>query len=134
MKSRLTLMCTALITSLFVSAKAADKILQTSEVTGGFVVHLGCGDGRLTAELKKSDAYIVHGLDTDPDKVQEARKHFLTGEFNGTVSAAVFDGGVSPSISHRSLGRSPMAVGTRYGSAVASAGGEESADSAAAGA
>lgn len=93
MKNSLTLICIALITSLFGSAVAADKIHQTGEVTGGFVVHLGCGDGKLMAELKKSDAYIVHGLDTDPDKVQEARVRFLAGKFNGTISAATFDGG-----------------------------------------
>ncbi len=72
--------------------RAADKILAAGGVKGGFVVHLGYGDVKLTAGLKKSDAYIVHGLDTDPAKVQEARKHFLAGKFNGTVSAAAFDG------------------------------------------
>ena len=87
-----TLVGVALFLGLACSVQAADKILQTSEVTGGFVVHLGCGDGKLTPELKKSDAYIVHGLDTDPDKVQEARVRFLAGKFNGTISAATFDG------------------------------------------
>ncbi len=105
MKSRLTLVCIALVTGLFASARAAEEILApkvrfqevrtvpgTSGVKGGFVVHLGCGDGKLTAELKKSDAYIVHGLDADPARVREARERFLAGGFNGTVSAAAFDG------------------------------------------
>ena len=33
---------------------------------GGLVVHLGCGDGKLTAALRTGDAYLVHGLDVDP--------------------------------------------------------------------
>jgi len=70
----------------------ADSILETSGAKGGFVVRLGCGDGKLTAELKRSDAYIVHGLDTEAATVQKAREHFLARRFNGTVSAAVFDG------------------------------------------
>ena len=39
MKSRLTLVCIVLMTGLFGSATAADKILETSGVKGGFVVH-----------------------------------------------------------------------------------------------
>ena len=72
--------------------ESANEILDTSGVKGGFVVHLGCGEGKLTAALKRSDAYIVHGLDTDPGKVRQARERFLAGKFNGTVSAAAFDG------------------------------------------
>jgi outer membrane protein assembly factor BamB len=71
---------------------SSDKILDAGGVRGGFVVHLGCADGKLTVALKPSDAYMVHGLDTDATKVQAARERFLTGKFNGTVSAAVFDG------------------------------------------
>jgi len=73
-------------------AAAADTPLGTSGVQGGFVVHLGCGDGELIATLKPNDAYIVHALDTDADKVQRARERFLAGNFDGTVSAAAFDG------------------------------------------
>ena len=32
---------------------------------GGLVVHLGCGDGKLTAALRANDSYLVHGLDAD---------------------------------------------------------------------
>ncbi len=52
MKSRLTLVCIALAAGLFARARAADEVLATSGVKGGFVVHLGCGDGKLTAQLK----------------------------------------------------------------------------------
>ncbi|MDP6634807.1 MAG: PQQ-binding-like beta-propeller repeat protein [Phycisphaerae bacterium] len=72
--------------------QSADKIIDSSGVSGGFVVHLGCGDGKLTAALRFNDAYVVHGLDTDRRKVGIARRAFLTRKLNGTVSAAVFNG------------------------------------------
>ncbi len=34
-----------------VKNKQAEEILKESGVKGGFVVHIGCGDGRLTAAL-----------------------------------------------------------------------------------
>src|SRR6478672_502570 len=43
----------------------ARDILNTSGIKGGFVVHLHCGDGRLTAALHANNSYIVHGLDQD---------------------------------------------------------------------
>jgi outer membrane protein assembly factor BamB len=70
----------------------AETTRQTSQVTGGFAVHLGCGDGRLTAEMKEDDAFVVHGLDADPAQVQQARARFLADKLEGTVSAATFDG------------------------------------------
>ena len=42
-------------------------------VQGGLIVHLGCGDGELTAALHAGDRYIVHGLDSDADHVAQAR-------------------------------------------------------------
>ena len=38
-------------------------------------MHLGCGDGRVTAELRANDSYLVHGLDADADNVAKARRH-----------------------------------------------------------
>jgi len=71
---------------------SASEILNDAGVKGGFVVHLGCADGKLTAALKAGDAFIVHGLDTDRGIVSQARKRFLDAKLGGTVSAAVFDG------------------------------------------
>ena len=42
----------------------ARQILAATGVRGGLVVHVGCGDGTLTAALRASDSYLVHGLDT----------------------------------------------------------------------
>jgi len=86
------LTATALVFGFSAAAREVDETFQTSGVQGGLVVHLGCGNGELTAKLRKSDAYVVHGLDTDLSRVQEARARFLAGKFGGTVSAATFDG------------------------------------------
>lgn len=75
-------------------AKADDghDIVKKTGITGGLIVHLGCGDGRLTAELCMGDAYLVHGLDTDTDSVSKAREHVQSLGLYGRVSIAQFDG------------------------------------------
>ncbi len=74
------------------SADTATDILDAAGVKGGLVVHLGCGDGRLTAALHASERYLVHGLDTDVDKVREARRHIQSLGVYGKVSVDHFDG------------------------------------------
>src|SRR5262245_41857781 len=51
----------------------ARRILDLSGVRGGFVVHLGSGDGELTAALRAGESFQVHGLDRDPKRVDRAR-------------------------------------------------------------
>lgn len=53
----------------------ARNVLEQAEVKGGLIVHVGCGDGRLTAELRAGDRYVMHGLDSDAAKVERAREH-----------------------------------------------------------
>ena len=53
----------------------ARRILETTGVTGGLVVHVGCGDGKLTAALCAGDNYLAHGLDGDAKHVNAARKY-----------------------------------------------------------
>nr|MCU0981247.1 class I SAM-dependent methyltransferase [Pirellulaceae bacterium] len=65
---------------------AAARILADSGVQGGLVVHVGCGDGRLTAALRASDSYLVHGLDADPANVEQARQHLRQLGVYGPVS------------------------------------------------
>ncbi|MBN2316710.1 MAG: PQQ-binding-like beta-propeller repeat protein [Sedimentisphaerales bacterium] len=50
----------------------AKQILDATGVKGGLVVHLGCGQGRLTAALHANDRYLVHGLDPDAENVRSA--------------------------------------------------------------
>ena len=69
-----------------------EQILEQSKVHGGLIIHLGCGDGRLTAALGAGGPYIVQGLDTDPENVAAARAHIKSEGPYGNVSADVFDG------------------------------------------
>jgi outer membrane protein assembly factor BamB len=73
----LTLARLGLITAAapLLEPQSASHILAVSGVKGGLIVHVGCGDGKLTAALRANDSYIVHGLDSDPRNVAAARKH-----------------------------------------------------------
>ncbi len=73
-------------------AQTARDILDAAGIQGGVVVHLGCGDGNLTAALHAGDSYLVHGLDTDAEQVAEAREHIRSRGLYGRVSVAQFDG------------------------------------------
>jgi len=68
------------------------SIFSAVGVEGGLVVHVGCGDGRLTAALRQDDAYVVHGLDIDPARIDEARKYIRSRGLYGPVSVETFDG------------------------------------------
>ena len=48
------------------------QIVETAGPKGGLVVHIGCGDGRKTAELAKAGARLVHGLEAEKRLVEEA--------------------------------------------------------------
>ena len=74
----------------------ARAILERTEVNGGMVVHVGCGDGRLTAALRVGDAYIVQGLDRDSSQVETARACIRQLGLQGSVSAVHWKGGALP--------------------------------------
>ena len=70
----------------------AKQILDAAGFTGGIIVHLGCGDGMLTAALSADDNYIVHGLDSNAQAVQAARQYIRRQGIYGPVSIEHFDG------------------------------------------
>ncbi|MBC8869490.1 MAG: PQQ-binding-like beta-propeller repeat protein [Planctomycetes bacterium] len=72
--------------------QSAEDILEASGVSAGLVVHLGCGEGKLTTKLRANDALIVQGLDAKPENIQKARAHIQSLDLGGKVSAAVFNG------------------------------------------
>lgn len=74
------------------SASDAVKLLDTAGVKGGLIVHVGCGDGKLTAAIRANDSFIVHGLDTDAKNVEAARRHIQSLGLYGCVSVAPWDG------------------------------------------
>jgi outer membrane protein assembly factor BamB len=70
------------------AAGLAEDILKDTGVAGGLVIHVGCGDGRLTASLHAGDAYHVQGLATDPEDLAAAREHIQSLGLYGKVSVA----------------------------------------------
>jgi outer membrane protein assembly factor BamB len=70
----------------------AKQILAAAGVQGGLVVHLGCGDGKLTAALRAGEGYLVQGLDVDANNVETARKNLQSMGLYGDVSVDRWDG------------------------------------------
>ncbi|NQT88418.1 PQQ-binding-like beta-propeller repeat protein, partial [bacterium] len=85
--SALALLCTS------AHAGEAEAILSATGVQGGLIVHVGCGDGTLTAALRANDRFVVHGLDAD---VAAARKHIQSLGLYGPVSVARWNGAALP--------------------------------------
>jgi len=79
---------------------AARAIIEASDIEGGLIVHLGCGTGELTAALKTSDAFVVHGLDTSADNVSKARALIRGGGPYGPVSASTWNGEELPYVAN----------------------------------
>ncbi len=78
-----------------VEAQAAG-ILQASGVRGGLIVHLGCGDGRLTAALRAGEGLLVQGWDSDPANVAAAREYLMDKGNYGPVSVDRLNGSRLP--------------------------------------
>jgi outer membrane protein assembly factor BamB len=76
----------------------AQKVLDTSRVQGGLVIHVGCGDGKLTAVLGAHDSFLVQGLDTNPKNVAVAREYIQSQNLYGKVSVARLSGKQLPFI------------------------------------
>lgn len=74
----------------------ARRILAGSGLQGGLVLHLGCGDGRLTAALRAGEEFLVIGLDADPVNVEKARTHVQSLGIYGPVSIDRWTGGRLP--------------------------------------
>ncbi|MFZ5829173.1 MAG: PQQ-binding-like beta-propeller repeat protein [Planctomycetota bacterium] len=74
------------------AAATAQEILKATGVQGGLVVHLGCGDGKLTAALRANERYLVQGLACDPVQVEKARDTIRERGAYGPVTIDLFDG------------------------------------------
>jgi len=70
----------------------AKQILDTAGIQGGLIVHLGCGDGQLTAALHRGDQFLVHGLDADAKNVEVARQNIRALGLYGKVSVEQWSG------------------------------------------
>jgi outer membrane protein assembly factor BamB len=115
MKSLIKVMLAGILFSTGTLADSATDIIKDTNFKGGLIVHLGCGDGELTAALHVNDRCLVHGLDTDPDAVARARKHIQRLGLYGPVSVETLDGRDLPYADNlvnllvaEDLGRIPM--------------------------
>jgi predicted RNA methylase len=68
------------------------SVLDRADFRGGLIVHLGCGDGRLTGQLTAPGNGLVHGLDTDAAKIQAARTHLQELGLDGRAAVDTYDG------------------------------------------
>ncbi len=89
---------TALLALPAHAAAGGKAILTATGTHGGLVVHVGCGDGKLTAELCGGDSFLVRGLDTDSKHVDLARQCIQSQYLYGQVSIDRFDGQQLPFI------------------------------------
>ena len=70
----------------------ASRILGATEIEGGLVVHIGCGNGKLTAALRAGEGYLIHGLDVKRANVEKSREYIQSLGLYGSVSVERFDG------------------------------------------
>ena len=65
-----------LMSTLCFAEQSVQGIVDASGFEGGLIVHVGCADGEITAELYK-EGRLVLGLDADLENIARARAHFL---------------------------------------------------------
>lgn len=82
------------------SGQEARQILDATGVKGGLLIHIGCGDGRLTGALWASNKYLVHGLDAHAENVQKAREYVRSLGIYGKVSVNRFEGQPLPYVNN----------------------------------
>ncbi len=97
-------LCAVVLVAVAQAAWAADpadqarQILRSTGVKGGLVVHVDCGDGKLTAALHAGDSYLVHGLDASAKNVRQARDSISKQGLYGQVSVEQWSGDRLPYI------------------------------------
>ena len=96
-------------------ARRAEQILKACDMKGGLVVHIGCGDGHLTAALCADKSYLVHGLNRNEKRVARARQYLQSRGVYGNVSVDKLEGDSLPYIENlanlvvsENLGTIPM--------------------------
>jgi outer membrane protein assembly factor BamB len=67
-------------------ADEARQIASLAGFHGGLVIHVGCGDGRLTGALRLADNCVVQGLEADAARVEAARAAIRAAGAYGPVS------------------------------------------------
>ncbi len=70
----------------------AKQIAALADFHGGLAIHVGCGDGQLTAALRLADNCVVQGLSTRVGQVEAARATIRDAGVYGPVSVIQWDG------------------------------------------
>ena len=96
MKKSATVILAVLVATGAAVANEPAVAIKEAGVNGGLVVHLGCGDGAVTATLRISGATTVQGLDRDPANVHKARRLIQSKGLYGPVSVDHLRGDVLP--------------------------------------
>jgi len=91
-KLAIVVLCAGFALPIMARSEDAKEILSATGVRGGLIVHLGCGDGKLTAGLRAGDGCLVHGLDADRANVAKARAHVDSLGLYGDVAIDQWSG------------------------------------------
>jgi outer membrane protein assembly factor BamB len=86
------LLATAVPAALAGPADEAQQIASLAGFHGGLVIHVGCGEGQLTAALRLADNCVVQGLETDVKRVETARAAIRALGLYGPVSVMQWSG------------------------------------------
>jgi len=86
------LFATTVATALAGPADEAEQIASLAGFHGGLVIHVGCGDGKLTAALRLADNCVVQGLQSDAKRVETARAAIRATGLYGPVSVIHWHG------------------------------------------
>ena len=71
-------------------------LLDDSGIQGGIVVSIGGGDGARLASLHTSDAFTIHGLVRQPDRLRAARTYLKEAGLYGPVSVELLTAAFLP--------------------------------------
>ncbi|MFH1922552.1 MAG: PQQ-binding-like beta-propeller repeat protein [Planctomycetota bacterium] len=86
------LLATTVPDALAGPADEAERIASLAGFHGGLVIHVGCGDGRLTAALRLADNCVVQGLEVDAKRVETACAAIRANGLYGPVSVIHWSG------------------------------------------
>jgi len=85
----IAILCFALSSPFTAKASSAEKanvIVEKSNIKGGFIVQMCCGDGSLMAALGNNRQYVIQGLEKDRREVEKARQTILANGDYGRLS------------------------------------------------
>jgi len=71
---------------------AADDLVDAVGVKGGFIVYVGCEDGKRLASLGQDGRFVVQGLCDNPEAITAVREQVKSAGLYGKVSIELFNG------------------------------------------